>query len=1216
LSARRRRLARSSPARFAVLVVASCLAALLGATAAGAVGETLSLSPDHGLAGMAITALGSGFGKSSFIEIYWDGGLKPIASGTAATDGTFKLAVTVPSGAKQGPHDVKACATYQVACDAGTATSTFTVDPPTTTPPPTAKPTPRPTLKPTARPTASPGTGTPAPGGSPTPGFSLPPVDVGLAPLPWLNTGNGTCVTSPVPAPLTTLDWDVSTYNPLTGVILDAPMGAHSGTKALTSYYDDFGSVGHPVVINFNNRVITQVALFVGRDTPQQGAGPLTAILSGYAPTPAGLTLMASARTTLEAAAIPISRCLHITAPAGVALSTISVEYVDADGNSAYERRWVDDVTYTNPSGPVASRAPDAFRPSLTMISPVDGTVLSQDAASGVHVLASVRSDGSQPIVRIGVNGGATTDYPVSQADASDPGLWRLDVILRDGFHDDTPNAIALQARAFGGLGATVTTTVTFRPPVGGDLWPVAIEVNQAVQEPGNGVPLIGGKPTVVRVFVRATADSRGAWGPVTGTLVTHRADGTTATHLPALGPTTPDTGAPDRYGTTSQLTFLLDPADVRPGDLGLDVLVSPVTPRPETNDADNALSTSVHFLEPIYYTAYGVLTSFPDGQTNEWSTLQGFVPFIQNVFPVTHAQVLPIPGIGTTPQMVTNIDGLRDLTWRLLGRLPAGVSIYGLWPGTGAPSYMCDDDGCKTGLAYYRRTDGWGNPYDGPVTMAQELSHAEGLWWHAETWSEPAAAVFPLFNPTWPWWHTDIGHVGMDTRDPAHPVVVAPYIPPIAHIHDFMSYADDSGGLVPKWVSPYTYCELLDHFTGGDDRCTDAVKRAASDELVELGERTPVSAWDWPHGDAANARLVAYRPRPAGAVIAAAGAEQPYLLVSGTVAWDGRAATIEPLEIVERAGPVPFEAQGDAFELRVLDGTGAQLLSVPFTPIETHTVQDQPQGYGFLVPAAAGAREVQILRGSTVIARRVASPNPPTVSLATDLGGRTLAAPTDLTWNAHDADGDPLTASVELSRDGGATWIPIAVGLTGASLTVDPAQVPGGRSELLRVEVSDGFRGATAVTGSFTIAAHAPTVSITSPTAESSVGHDVPVVLEAQTFDWEDGRVADDATTWSSDRDGQLGTGSWILAEHLSVGTHLVTATTTDADGMTATATVRITVADASAGSAAPGTPGTPDAAGTTLNVPLVLAGIGITIALALALGFGLALRRRRARG
>ncbi|HJP89572.1 MAG TPA: hypothetical protein VJ850_11110 [Candidatus Limnocylindrales bacterium] len=1208
-------------APFVVLVAAALLSSLaVLAVPAAAVGETLTLDPDHGLAGITITALGAGFGKASFIELYWDGGLKPIASGTAGADGTFKIALTIPAAAKAGSHDVKACATYQVACDAGTDTSTFTVTSPT--PAPTVKASPKPTTKPTARPTASPGpkpsptptaTRTPAPTAGP--GFSLPPIDVGVAPLPWLNAGNGTCDSVAMPDGFT-VNFDSSIYNPMRGVVLPAPMGAHSGTNAFASDFDDFGSTGDPIIVGFSTRTVTQVALYVGRDTPQAGAGPLTAILSAYAPTDAGLSLIASARTTLEAAAIPISRCLHVTAPAGVFFSTISVEYVDADGNSAYERRWIDDMTYTNTYGPSPSRPPGAFVPTVTVVSPVDGTVLTQAADAGVHVLASVRSNAGQPVVNVAVNGTAAADYPVSLADASDPGLWQLDVVLRTGFHTDTPNAITLQARAAGMTGAAVTTNVTLAPPVEGDLWPVAVEVNQAVQEPGNGVPLIGGKRTVVRVFVRATPDSRGPWGPVTGTLVTHRADGSTATHLPVLGPTTPATTAPDRYGTTSQLVFLLDPADVRPGDLGVEVHVSPVAPRPQTNEANDTISTRVRFVEPIYYTAYGVVSSFPDGQTNDWSTLQGFVPYVENVFPATHAQVLPIPGIGTSAQMVNDIDGLRDLTWRLLARLPYGVSIYGLWPGTEAPSYMCDADGCKTGLAYFRRTDGWGDPYNGPVTMAQELAHSEGLWWHAETWSEPASATFPFFNPTWPWWHTNVGHAGIDTRDPANPAVVAPYIPPIFHIHDFMSYTADSGGLEPKWVSPYTYCELLDDFTGGTDRCSDAVKRAPSDATVELGETTPATAWDWP-GDAAHTRVVAWRPPSSGAAAAAAaatGAEKSYLVVSGTVAWDGLSGTIEPLETVLRSDQIPFDGRGNAFELRILDGAGAELFSVPFTPSETHTVTGSPQGFGFLVPAPVGAHEIQVLRGGTVIARRVASSHAPTITLATGLGSEPLSGPKELAWTASDPDGDALTASAELSRDGGASWLPIAVGVTASTLTLDPANLPGGSDVRIRVSVSDGFLGATAVTEPFVIPAHAPVISISAPKADITVTKDAPVALEARTFDWEDGRLGDGHVTWSSDRDGQLGTGQWILAEHLSVGTHVITATSTDADGMAANATVRITVTGPGEGSAQPGQPGAPAETAAAGGSAVILgAAIGGVVVLAVALGF--MLRRRRTR-
>jgi hypothetical protein len=466
---------------------------------------------------------------------------------------------------------------------------------------------------------------------------------------------------------------------------------------------------------------------------------------------------------------------------------------------------------------------------------------------------------------------------------------------------------------------------------------------------------------------------------------------------------------------------------------------------------------------------------------------------------------------------------------------------------------------------------------------------------------------VFPLFNPTWPWWHTNIGHVGMDTRDPANPVVIPPYILPSAHMHDYMSYADDSGGPIPKWVSPYTYCELLDHFTNGADACPDAVKRAGSDETVELGETTPTAAWDWSGGDAADARLVAYRAPAAQALTAAVGAEQPYLLISGTVAWDGASGTIDPMETVQRSGPVPFEAAGDAFTLRVLDAGGAVLLRVPFTPVETHRVEGQAQGFGFLVPAPADAERVEILRGNTVIATRAASAHPPTISLSNDLVGRTADGPVQLSWQAADADGDPLIASVELSRDGGATWLPAAVGLTGSSATLDPANLPGGTAVQVRVDVSDGFRSASVVSGAFSIPAHAPSVSIVAPAADTTIAHDVPFALTAQAFDWEDGAVDGSRITWSSDRDGQLGSGSWILAEHLTVGTHVITATTVDADGMSGSATVQVTVTGSEGDAGDPA-----GAKGSGGGGMLVVAG-AMAIGLALLAVAWFALRRRR---
>jgi hypothetical protein len=73
-----------------------------------------------------------------------------------------------------------------------------------------------------------------------------------------------------------------------------------------------------------------------------------------------------------------------------------------------------------------------------------------------------------------------------------------------------------------------------------------------------------------------------------------------------------------------------------------------------------------------------------------------------------------------------------------------------------------------------------------------------------------------------------------------------------------------------------------------------------------------------------------------------------------------------------------------------------------------------------------------------------------------------------------------------------------------------------------------------------------------------------LPVVLESQAYDWEDGPITNaDAFVWNSDRDGPLGFGSWITLSKLSSGKHKITLTVYDSDKNTSTASVYVTVRD-----------------------------------------------------
>lgn len=88
------------------------------------------------------------------------------------------------------------------------------------------------------------------------------------------------------------------------------------------------------------------------------------------------------------------------------------------------------------------------------------------------------------------------------------------------------------------------------------------------------------------------------------------------------------------------------------------------------------------------------------------------------------------------------------------------------------------------------------------------------------------------------------------------------------------------------------------------------------------------------------------------------------------------------------------------------------------------------------------------------------------------------------------------------------------------------------------------------------------PEVAIFTPSEGTVVVAGSDVSFSAQGFDPDDGAL-DGEITWSSDLEGELGTGAEIVRGMIRVGTQVITCEATDSDGNTASASVTITVAE-----------------------------------------------------
>ena len=63
------------------------------------------------------------------------------------------------------------------------------------------------------------------------------------------------------------------------------------------------------------------------------------------------------------------------------------------------------------------------------------------------------------------------------------------------------------------------------------------------------------------------------------------------------------------------------------------------------------------------------------------------------------------------------------------------------------------------------------------------------------------------------------------------------------------------------------------------------------------------------------------------------------------------------------------------------------------------------------------------------------------------------------------------------------------------------------------------------------------------------------------EAFDMQDDWLPDEKLQWSSSITGKLGTGAELIVDNLPVGDHVITLLATNSVGLTATATLKLTV-------------------------------------------------------
>lgn len=426
-------------------------------------------------------------------------------------------------------------------------------------------------------------------------------------------------------------------------------------------------------------------------------------------------------------------------------------------------------------------------------------------------------------------------------------------------------------------------------------------------------------------------------------------------------------------------------------------------------------------------------------------------------------------------------------------------------------------------------------NPGGGALIMVHELVHDYDVK-HTNTGDSCGSSDS---SSSFPYGSSSIQEFGFN------PITGKIYNP--ATTHDVMSYCP-AGGSKEGWVSPFTWNYM-------STRLDAAVMSAAS--LDRMGVRLGTQ----------NMR--------------AGGADQS-LVVNATI-YNPAAADFNPempgalynLHQIDAGLEYLLPGEGYAIELR---NNSEVLYTEAFSISFQSEYHDGHQGIGdppfppedtlqadisLVIPWIDGTTDVLLLKGEQVLATQKVSANAPTVTITSPSETATWPAGStqSVTWEGNDADGDSLTYTILYSFNNGESWDLLETGLVTPTYEVPVDAFAGSDSARFRVVATDGVNMGFAESAPVSIPNKAPEAIITNPVNGSTHVLGNLVVLQGSALDLEDGRLDDPALSWSSDKQGDLGTGPSVAVNNLQLGTHVITLTATDSNGNTGSATVTITI-------------------------------------------------------
>ena len=291
------------------------------------------------------------------------------------------------------------------------------------------------------------------------------------------------------------------------------------------------------------------------------------------------------------------------------------------------------------------------------------------------------------------------------------------------------------------------------------------------------------------------------------------------------------------------------------------------------------------------------------------------------------------------------------------------------------------------------------------------------------------------------------------------------------------------------------------------------------------------------------------------------------FAFISGSVDITGT-GTLDPIYVdIRNSGDIP-PSIGSQYCVNLVNADDEAVDQHCFTPSFSEPI-DSPDprprvAFNFPMLWNPSTTHIELLKDFEVLATRTVSKSTPEVNITTPNSGESYPAGSiiSIKWNASDGDDDPLVYSVFYSPDGGASWLPVASGLTDTGYDLPAALVSGSEDAFVKVLATDGVNtGQDRSDAGFRVERKSPQVYITTPVNGTFILANSAVPLNGIGFDLEDGNLDGESLDWSSSRDGPLGSGPSLVLPSLSNGLHMITLSVTDSDDNTTTASIEVFV-------------------------------------------------------